>query len=479
MYLMIGSVRRNGKYTDRSVEDASMTKVFAVLPDFPQAEWIPARISAVTEKRALNKYSIMRKTFNPAASMMAWDMMRREIAFLPKFAQSSFSEVVTEIDKTKSPGYPWNTMGFTTKGQVLEKYGEYLEWCYNGGQPESFWCIQLKNELRPVEKVEADKTRIFVISDVKHNIQVMRFTLKLATALTEAWKQWTSGVGASKYKGDWHFMVDDIAAFPNAFAADLSSCDMSVPFDWLRYFLLEFLPGFIVFNDNEEFEFYCDVMRAEIDKYIVTVTGDLLRSSDTIPSGSFLTIWLTVFYCRWMRYYAWVSLTELGGSTIYSYFRKNTRARHVGDDSLESSSDEILPVWNPKNISSVLNEHIEIVWSTDAPVPVVELDFCSQNTTYVDYMFFPYPRFRRWTGSAKWDYTDLTVPQKLAKLCALRTDNAFGPSFLWLERIVDAYIHEWDSKFPPGHKEWNDAKRQKFDRRELTQLYTGKKYEFL
>lgn len=473
----IAKVARFTKYTTHAVLDESMNRVD--LHDMPDPDWIPARITRATEVKALNKISMLRPEFDRSTALLAWDMLRSEFSWMPKCRQWTYEEVVAEIDRSKSPGYPWTVSGFTTKGQVLDTYEPYLRAAFDGQHTESFWCIQLKNELRPKEKVEEDKTRIFIISDIKHNIQVMRFFGEFAFQMIKNWRRTRSGVGMSMFYGDWNFVMQQLSKHPNGMAADLGACDASVPFSFLKPYLLEFMPEFLdIPKEGPIREYYEKVIVNEIDKFIVTLQGNLLRVSEMNASGSFLTVWINIFFVMFMYYYVWIKITGKGGTSMYTYFRQNVESRHIGDDQLCTTSDAIRPAFNMFNISEILKTHIDITWSSPVPLPLTELDFCSQNTVLLDGQFFPYPRFNKWTGSIRWDYTSLTVPQKLGKLCAIRLQNYYGPDFKQIDEVTRRYIHAWDPMFH-GHKEWEDAKSQYWSSPAIEQLYTGKKYEFL
>lgn len=472
---IIGTVGRFGKYTLHALEDDSMDAVFQKM-QLPEPEWIPAHITKAAEYKALNKTSMVRSAFDDVTFYLAWDMLEREFSHVPPLAQATFDEIKKHIDMSKSPGYPWTVRGITTKGQVFDQYEDYLRSAYSGENPECFWCIQLKNELRPKEKVEENKSRIFVISDLKHNIQVMRFFLPFTEWMTENWRYTFSGVGMSKYYGDWHLVFSRLNKHPNAFASDLGSCDASVPHDWLKFFLFVFMPK-LLRVPTEDRPFYDRVMLFELQKFCVTIEGKLFVLTDINGSGSFLTVWINIFFTRFLAYYAWVKICGHGGSTFHKYFLENIEEVRIGDDSITTASDAIVSAFNPFNISRFLKPHIDIVWSAPTPVKLLDLDFCSQNTTIVNGFYVPYPRFRRWTGAIKWDFNKLTVPQKLSKLAALRSNEAYSSDFQLLDEICKAYIHAWEPVYH-GKKDWIDAKAQLITEPELFQLYTGRRYEF-
>lgn len=88
------------------------------------------------------------------------------------------------------------------------------------------FCDQLKDELRPLEKIRAGKTRAFCMPDLPYIVLGRRYTLGFSTAFLESNLEDFSAVGMNPESPDWNRMMKKLLRFnDHFFDLDVSAFD--------------------------------------------------------------------------------------------------------------------------------------------------------------------------------------------------------------------------------------------------------------
>ncbi len=145
------------------------------------------------------------------------------------------------MDMSTSPGYPFVKMGYQKKrdlfiwneqeqcyemgeflrGEVLDAYAKTLQ----GVVPSLYWSDSLKDELRPLDKVQAGKTRTIVGCSVVATLLIRKFLGHFTAFRNTMYDRSSSAVGMKPFSPDWNDMI--------SYLSKVSSVGFDS--DWKRY----------------------------------------------------------------------------------------------------------------------------------------------------------------------------------------------------------------------------------------------------
>lgn len=117
------------------------------------------------------------------------------------------SEATTYLDKNAGPGWPMSTK-YKTKGDVissdfdLEAATGYL---LSGGK--AFFSVTPKEEVRSIEKLDADNIRTFTSGPIDLNVVGIQGLHYFAECLSAAWRFIPITIGMNMYNAGWDFLV--------------------------------------------------------------------------------------------------------------------------------------------------------------------------------------------------------------------------------------------------------------------------------
>jgi len=135
---------------------------------------MPTIMSVEAMKIGLEKsqriYPLLDSKLSSHATRVLRDELSKIWTLSPAKMVLSYEEAVTLINREKSPGFPYYYK-YQTKGEVLDNDETLkqlvLSMC-SGSKVESIFSLTEKGELRPNEKVLANKTRVFMSSPIHH-----------------------------------------------------------------------------------------------------------------------------------------------------------------------------------------------------------------------------------------------------------------------------------------------------------------------
>lgn len=300
------------------------------------------------------------------------------------------SEVIDNLDKTTSSGYPFNVW-YSKKGELLEKFPDFEEWVahdwdVNMLQDNWTFCFtnSLKEEIRPAAKIEANKIRTFTAGAVDGTVQGNRLFSDMNEKMNEGYLKTASGVGMSPLNGNWDLLYRKLNVFKKGYALDESEYDSS-----LRAYLMWGCAKcrWAMYRDGDRTPENLHRLRVYyrnlVNSLIITPEGVLVMKLGGNPSGSCNTINdnTLILYC--LMAYAWIRVCPNLTESSYLEFELNTAKILVGDDNTWTVSDWAHEFYNAK---SVIMEWalIGITTTTDSlePRSAEELDFLSAKTIF-------------------------------------------------------------------------------------------------
>jgi len=302
------------------------------------------------------------------------------------------------INRKTSPGYPYifQREGKRGKTRWLGSDDNYIvdnkelkdrclariEAARLGIRLPAIWVDTLKDERRPVEKVEQLKTRVFSAGPMDFIIVFRRYFLAFNAHLMRNCIYNESGVGVNPYSTDWHYLTKFLQGVgDNVFAGDFSNFDGTLHPDIL-WAVLDVVNDF--YDDGEENRRIRTTLFFEIVNS-VHVFGDSVYSwSHSQPSGNPFTAVLNTIYNKFGFRYVFLGVT---GKSLRDYDR-NVRAIFFGDDSVVAVGSEMVDQFNQETVEQGFNE-LGMVYTDEAKTgnivkhkPLREVSFLKRSFAY-------------------------------------------------------------------------------------------------
>lgn len=146
------------------------------------------------------------------------------------------------INRSTSPGYGWSKVGkgktrwlgsddFVLDNPELKaRYREAFARLENGQRVGAYWTDTLKDELRPIERVEAGKTRLFSAGEMVLTILLRQYFDGIAAHMARNAVDVESCVGVNVYELDWNRIAMKLKTRgPHVVAGDFSNYDGTLP----------------------------------------------------------------------------------------------------------------------------------------------------------------------------------------------------------------------------------------------------------
>ncbi|UXD80008.1 putative non-structural polyprotein [Myrmica rubra picorna-like virus 12] len=340
--------------------------------------------------KALNKYGNLTVPFQikhikAVRNSILNDLMelKSEMAYEP----TSLTTAVFGIPGVKyceplnfnsSPGWPYQCLP-NSKGEVGKRYlfdvnerqitdsllirniEEREKFALQGERFPSIWRDCLKDELRPMEKVLAGKTRLFTIAPVDYTILVRKYFLSFEQAFYAGHSKFFSAVGINPESFEWTAAYNRLRSFgSDAIAGDFTCYDGTLMAD-LMYECGEVINDWYALNGELD-EAPKLVRRVLIDEMIHTyqlVQNCVYKTHQGNPSGNPLTVILnTMVNCFYMRL-AWMEIMSSLNPILATMdaYSQNVVEEMYGDDNRLVVKRAVLQWFNQVSITDCLAKH--------------------------------------------------------------------------------------------------------------------------
>ena len=221
----IGSVDKFPILKNKRKRDPIITKALAMHDpplEIETGHGLP-RMNLDASYKSLNKYAKEERPYNEEAFAFASSAL--EMEFLPYMGNScvrDLDEGHKDVDLTTSPGYPWN-IKYKTKKDLYEStdYSFFLNYCEKDWErmlESNSWYVfsnSLKEEVRPDEKIKANKIRTFTASPAEAVVTGNRLFGHMNEKFIESHLKNASVVGMNPFKGGWDQAYRKLKNHPN------------------------------------------------------------------------------------------------------------------------------------------------------------------------------------------------------------------------------------------------------------------------
>lgn len=346
--------------------------------------------------KSLGKYCKAQPLLDEVAWEKAQKFLRR--AFAPQMRESlltSYDDAVKALDMNSSPGFPWTQL-YRTKAEVLAQpwfKPWVLELFESDGRAEYpvIWVNSLKEEIRPLEKIEANSIRTFTASPLHFTILGSMLFSDMNEKFYASHLVTPSAVGLNPFRGGWDHVWQRLTSIACRHGVSVEKL-RGMDFDATQYDSSLFqraLGSILEFRKEMYAHWVKGFARPRANKYyqqiiwsvIVTIDGLLVRKQTGNPSGSANTIvdnTLILFLL-----FAYVYIIVIGGS--YDQMMEDWVLVLCGDDNTCSISPTIADRLTPARVISELAK-VGLTVTTDHGldwVPVEQLSFVSSDFSCV------------------------------------------------------------------------------------------------
>jgi hypothetical protein len=268
---------------------------------------------------------------------------------------------VNAINRTTSPGYPWNLipgrkpgktqwMGsleydFTSPSALELRAAVELmeEKAKQGIQSDIIWVDTLKDERRPIAKVNEGKTRVFSNGPMDYTVLFRKYFMQFMAHVMDNRMYNEIAVGINPFSSEWHVLGKLLSKVGDkCYAGDFSNYDGTL-IAKILWGVLDIINRW--YSDSEENQLVRAVLWNSIVHSVHLCRGNVYQWTHSIPSGCPITaIVNSIYNAISMRcVYLMEVPKEFRKMSIYN---ENVNMCSYGDDNVVNISDFIAPHFN-------------------------------------------------------------------------------------------------------------------------------------
>jgi len=290
--------------------------------------------------------------------------LARVLTFEEAISGSESSEYISAINRSSSAGYPWvlnkpaGTHGktgwlgddqtFIYNEEVRRAVDARIAAAREGKRMPVAWTATLKDERRPIEKVDALKTRVFANGPMDYTITVRRYFLGFVAHVMENRVQNEQSIGTNPVGLDWTKTAKKLQKFGDkVFAGDFSSFDGTLNSSILSRFA-DVVNQF--YDDGEENARIRRVLMLDVYNSFWICNGRYISLSHSQPSGNPLTTILNSFYnsvSMRIAYYRCAKMASIKAPN----FDDVVSMVSYGDDNVINFSDGVISWFNQLTVT--------------------------------------------------------------------------------------------------------------------------------
>jgi len=290
--------------------------------------------------------------------------LARVLTFEEAIAGSEDSPFLGAINRGSSAGYPWvlerkggthgktgwlgNDQTYIFDADVRRAVMHRLSEAKNGIRIPVAWTATLKDERRPIEKVDALKTRVFANGPMDYTIAVRMYFLGFVAHVMENRIKNEQSLGTNPVGYDWTATAKVLSRFGRkVFAGDFSSFDGTLNSCILSQFV-EVVNAF--YDDGAENARIREVLMLDVYNSVWMCEGKYIALSHSQPSGNPLTTCLNSFYNSVSMRIAYRRCAKMA-SVVAPPFNTVVSMVSYGDDNVINFSDGIVGWFNQLTVT--------------------------------------------------------------------------------------------------------------------------------
>ncbi|QBL75901.1 putative non-structural polyprotein [Solenopsis invicta virus 12] len=296
--------------------------------------------------------------------------LRHILTYEESIKGNDLSEYISPINRRSSPGYPWikdrpkgkpgKTGWFGEDEYILDETVEQavkfrIDQARKGIRVPTMWVDTLKDERRPIAKVDAGKTRVFSNGPMDYSIAFRQYFLGFVAHLMENRITNEVSIGTNVYSRDWTKTARKMKEKGDkVFAGDFSTFDGTLNSSMMFRFL-DVVNAF--YNDGEENALIRYVLFSEIVNSVHICEDLVYYMTHSQPSGNPVTTPLNCFVNSVGGRMCFEIAAMHSGVNMTMYdFDKHVSLVSYGDDNIYNISDHVAEWFNMHTITSAFAE---------------------------------------------------------------------------------------------------------------------------
>ncbi|MCW4014247.1 MAG: RNA-dependent RNA polymerase family protein, partial [Candidatus Bathyarchaeota archaeon] len=246
--------------------------------------------------------------------------------------------------------------------ELKEKILRDIESLKRGDRPLYVYMDCLKDELLPIEKVKAGKTRLISVSPVDYTILVRMFFMSFTRFVMQLHPFVKYGVGTNVYSADWDVIAHTLNnKSPMFIAGDFSGFDARGQ-PQVYQAALEIVQGWYSAAGRQgEDAVVREALWREVYQSRHVVGTQLYQWFQALPSGHPMTVVINSIVSRLMFLSAWSKLTDIPCSEFDDYVEMYV----YGDDNILAVSPTVIQQFNQNTLAGFFLEYYDIVYTDD------------------------------------------------------------------------------------------------------------------
>lgn len=273
-------------------------------------------------------------------------------------------DFIEPLNRQTSPGYGWAKIGagkthYLGRGEwkldhpeVLERYASMKATCVRGERPCVFWSDTLKDERRPIEKVNQGKTRLFSAGEMIFTILFRQYFAGFCAHLARNRITMESCVGVNPYSKDWDFLARRLQQVgPHVIAGDFTNYDGTLHPEIVWALLDEIIEPFYEGSDEDRLirrAIWCEIVNS------IHITGrKVYMWTHGQPSGCPATAIINSCVHSITARMVWLMCARKWRPDMATllHYAKHVRHNNYGDDDVWNISSEVLDWFNQDSVS--------------------------------------------------------------------------------------------------------------------------------
>lgn len=292
--------------------------------------------------------------------------LARVLTYEESIVGSPDSEYLGPINRSSSPGFPWTfarekgkkgkTGWFGDSEYILnEEVKSAVDYRINqarlGIRVPTVWVDTLKDERRPIAKVDALKTRVFSNGPMDYSIAFRQYFLGFIAHLMENRINNEVSIGTNVYSLDWKKTAMKLRQKgPKVIAGDFSTFDGTLNSCIMARFV-DLANDF--YNDGPENALIRQVLFMEVYNSVHLCDGSVYMMTHSQPSGNPATTPLNCFInSMGLRMVFEECARMFNQKYSMKHFGEHVSIVSYGDDNVVNFSDEVAPWFNMDTITA-------------------------------------------------------------------------------------------------------------------------------
>lgn len=286
--------------------------------------------------------------------------LARILTYEEAVSGSPISDYIDGLNRRSSPGYPFvfdkkpefpgKTTWFGKDEWVFDE--DIREICEErirrgklGERCPTVWSDTLKDERRPIEKVNALKTRVFSHGPMDYTIVFRMYFLGFIAHIMENRIQNEQSIGTNPFGMDWKLTAKKLSRFGHrVFAGDFSQFDGTLNSCIMKEFASV---ANQFYNDGEENARLREVLMLDVFNSVHLCSGKYIQLTHSQPSGNPLTTILNSFYNSVSMRIAYYRCFDSKAPA----FRDNVSMVSYGDDNVVNFSETVAEKFNQNTVT--------------------------------------------------------------------------------------------------------------------------------